>query len=172
MENVIFLKKKCLLEKFKEIDDYVIKIESFENYSFHKLYNSIHINKNQLFSKEIPSIEFVKKILFILLNKELDNSIYFEFTIHILINKNVKEKIQEFIPELKKYYLKCKHKIYLDNLNEKKIITIFRQILKPYNYYIRAIEKYENGEKYLLYILEKKKDINLIKKKNIIINFD
>jgi hypothetical protein len=70
MENVIFLKKKCLLEKFKEIDDYVIKIESFENYSFHKLYNSIHINKNQLFSKEIPSIEFVKKILFILLNKE------------------------------------------------------------------------------------------------------
>ena len=56
---------------------------------------------------------------------------------------------------LKLYYLKCKHNKYLDQINEKKLITLFRQILKPYNFKIIAIEKYENSSKYLLYIIKK-----------------
>jgi len=61
------------------------------------------------------------------------------------------------MPELKKYYLKCKHNKYLENLNEKKIITLLRQILKPYDFNLRSIEKYDYNGKFLLYIIEKKK---------------
>ena len=53
---------------------------------------------------------------------------------------------------------------------KKKIITLFRQILRPYDYSITSYEKYDNGEKYLLYILEKK-SINL-KKIDSTVNFD
>jgi len=106
-----------------------------------------------------------------LLNINLNDKILYTFSRKILETKNIKEKMNEFIPELKKYYLKCKHKKYLENINEKKIITIFRQILRPYDYIIKASEKYENGNKYLSYLIEKPKVI-ILKKINSIINFD
>ena len=56
-------------------------------------------------------------------------------------------------------------------MNEKKLITLLRQILKPYDFSINSIEKYNNGEKYLLYTIEKKKNL-CIKKINSLINFD
>ena len=170
MNSVKNIKKKYSIENFKEIDNYINNIHSFENYSFNT--KTDYLLKNQLFSKEYPPFDLVKKILYIILNKDITDDIYFEFNINIMIIKNIIEKINIFIPELKKYYLKCKHQKYLENLNEKKIITIFRQILKPYNFYIKAIEKYENGKKYLLYIIQKNKNIHFIEKDNFIINFD
>lgn len=62
--------------------------------------------------------------------------------------------------------------MYLENLNEKKIITLFRQLLRPYDYIINAVEKYNNGEKFLLYNISKKKSNQLLKKINSTINFD
>jgi hypothetical protein len=59
----------------------------------------------------------------------------------------------------------------LENLNEKKLITLLRQILRLYDFTINSIEKYNNGEKFLLYIIEKKKSIAL-KKISSLINFD
>ena len=161
--------KKNIVCKFKEVNYILNNIDSFEKYSLKKE-NDIK-DKNQLFSKEPPPIEFVNKILYIIINKELNENIYFEFSRKNLINKKVIEKISEFIPELKKYYLKCKHDKYLENLNEKKIITLFRQILRPYDYNISAVEKYNNGEKFLLYIIQKKKNLTL-KKIDSVINFD
>ena len=157
------------MNKFKEINDIIKNIYSLEDI----LKDTVDINfylNNQLFTKEIPPINFVNKILGIMINKELNDNIYFEFSRKNLLNKKVIEKINDFIPELKKYYLKCKHKKYLEDLNEKKIITIFRQILRPYNYTITAYEKYNNGEKYLLYVIKKK--IKCIKKIDSVINFD
>jgi len=157
------------MNKFKEINDIIKNIYSLE----YILKDTVDINfylNNQLFTKEIPPINFVNKILGIMINKELNDNIYFEFSRKNLLNKKVIEKINDFIPELKKYYLKCKHKKYLEDLNEKKIITIFRQILRPYNYTITAYEKYNNGEKYLLYVIKKK--MNSIKKIDSVINFD
>ena len=147
------------MNKFKEIDIYINNIDLFEKYSFHdKLFK-----KNQLFSKNFPPFELVNDIIYHIFKKNLEDNIYIEFTIKKLKNNNVTHIINHFIPELKKYYLKCKHEKYLENLNEKKIITILRQILKPYHYEINAFEKYSNKEKYLLYILEKK----IIHKKNL-----
>ena len=105
------------------------------------------------------------------MNNEVYDTIYFEFSKKYLINKNIKEKFEELLPELKKIYLNCKHKKYLENLNEKKIITIIRQLIRPYNYCIHSKEKYENGKKYLLYILNKN-NYSSNSKKEYIINFD
>jgi hypothetical protein len=159
------------MNKFKEIDVYLNKIDLFEKYSF----NDKIEKKNQLFSKNFPPFEIVNHLINIIFKKELNNYVNIEFTIKYLKNINVIKFFNDIIPELKKYYLKCKHNKYLENLNEKKIITILRQILKPYDYVINAIEKYSNKEKYLLYILEKKKLINnnyYLKKINSTIMFD
>lgn len=163
-------KLNSIINKFKEINNLISNFYSFEKYI---LKNNIEISlkKNQLFSKEIPPIELVNKILNNIINKDLNENIYFEFSRKNLINKKVLDKFNLFIPELKKYYLKCKHNKYLESLNEKKMITIFRQILRPHGYIITAFEKYNNGEKYLLYIIKKKKIINL-KKIDSVINFD
>lgn len=153
--------------KFRDIDNLIENIDSFEKYTINKKDEK----KNQLFSKEPPPFLLVKEIIYSLINKELDDYIYYEFTIKNLVNKKLVIKIESYIEELKKYYLKCKYNKYLDNLNEKKLITLLRQILRPYDFNINTIEKYNNGEKYLLYTIIKKKD-NCIKKINSLINFD
>jgi len=150
---------------FVEIDKDLFNFEIFNNL--------IYKAKNQLF-QIIPSFNFVKIILKILMNieSELPKIIYFEFSKKYLININIKEKFIEIIPDLKKIYLKCKHEKYLENLNEKKIVTIIRQLIRPYNYSIKTKEKYDNGKKYLLYILKKNNNICEIEKIENIINFD
>ena len=155
--------------KFKEIDyDILNNISSFDNYLSNQSSDNF---KNQLFSKDIPPFSLVNKILIGTINKELNENIYYEFSRKQLNNKDVIKKIELFIPELKKYYLKCKHSKYLEKLNEKKIITLLRQLLRPYDYIINTVEKYSSGEKYLLYSILKKKSI-CIKKINSIISFD
>ena len=60
----------------------------------------------------------------------------------------------------------------MENLNEKKLITLLRQILRVHNFNINSIEKYNNGEKFLLYIIEKKKSGGELKKINSVMEFD
>ena len=57
----------------------------------------------------------------------------------------------EYIPKLKEYYLPCKSRLYLTDLDEKKCITILRQLLKQYNYNILAKEKTIKSVKYNFY---------------------
>lgn len=161
-------KKSLYSNKFQEISSIIENIDSFEKYDINKKEDD---KMNQLFSKEPPPLPLVQSIFFELINKNLNDYIYYEFTIKSLNNKKILDKIDIFIPELKKYYLKCKHSKYLENLTEKKLVTLFRQILKPYGFSINTIEKYNDGEKYLLYIIEKKQVIG-IKKISSLINFD
>jgi len=158
-------KKKSLFDKFKEINTLVQNIDLFNKYK------KIPIKKNQLFSCNPPPFELVNKILYELIQKELNDNVYYEFSRNYLFNKKIIDKIEIFIPELKIYYLKCKHKKYLENFNEKKLITLFRQLIKPYDFTIKSIEKYNNGKKYLLYIIEKNKKLSF-KKIDSFINFD
>jgi len=161
----VYVKKKYnKIIHFIDIGNIIDSIDSFEKY-----YNQN--KKSQLFSKEIPPFDFVRKILAELINKDISETIYYEFSLKSLTNKNIIDKIKLHVPELKQYYLKCKHDKYLENLNEKKIITIFRQLLRPYDYIINAIEKYDNGHKFLLYIIQKKNN-SYIKKINSVLNFD
>merc|ERR1711916_202463 len=97
------------------------------------------------------TFDFLKKFIKKCFNIELNNSINYSFSKKTIINKNIKNIIEESVDDLKKLYIKCKHRIYLENLNEKKIITLLRQLLREHNFDLKAKEKYENGKKYLLY---------------------
>ena len=126
------------------------------------------MTNNQIF-RIIPPIEYLDKILQIFGINNFDENFYFsKFDIK---KKNLIEKFEEELPELRKYYLKCKAKKYLNNLIFKRIITILRQISRQHKYRIVGFEKYTNGEKYLLYKLEK--DIKIEPKEyGLIMNFD
>ena len=143
-----------------------INNESFTN----NLANVYYNRSNQIFSKEIPPLNIVINILnlFIVFNGEKK---HYEFTKRILMEKKVLEKMNAFIPELRKYYLKCKQSKYLENLTIKKFITLLRQILKPHDYIIQSNEKYCNNEKFTLYYIEKTKE-SYLKKINSTICFD
>ena len=55
------------------------------------------------------------------------------------------------VDELEKYYLPCKAKVYLSDINERKCITILRQFLKSQGYTLISKEKYINKKKLLIY---------------------
>ncbi len=154
--------------KFKDLTELFTNFKSFEDITNNEDKQNY---KNQLFAKINPPFDLVKQILGLLINYPFDD-LHYEFTKKIIIEKKVLDKIGPYIEELKKYYLKCKHAKYLENIDEKRYITILRQIMRPYNYSIKAYEKYNNGEKYLLYVIIKNKEDNKLKKINSVISFD
>jgi len=87
-------------------------------------------------------------------------------------------KFKNLENELNKYYLPCKKKKYFNNINtltNKQALTIFRQLLKIYDYDLHSKEKFIKGIKYSVYklISKNEKNFNLTKKKKeIIISFD
>ena len=64
------------------------------------------------------------------------------------------EKIKEYhMGMLESYYLPCKARIYLHDLDEKKSITIFRQILRTFDLALRSTQKYANNKKISFYCI-------------------
>ena len=51
------------------------------------------------------------------------------------------------------YYIPCKARTYLNDLNEKNIITILKQFIKTKGYTIISREKYSNKKKFIIYQL-------------------
>lgn len=104
--------------------------------------------KNQLF-KVSPNIEITEKILENFGIKGLDDN--HSFTRENLSDLSTVENMNEMYDELLRYYIPCKAKKYLTDLNEKKCITILRQFLKMQNHTLMSKEKYVNGKKILFY---------------------
>lgn len=127
----------------------------------------------QLFTKP-PTQTVLDKILFCFDLKGLDDTKI--FTKKDLEESKSVDKINDMIIELNEYYLPCKAKKYLINLNNKKIITILRQFIRYYGFFVFSKEKYIQGEKYISYQLMpiNKKGLMKIRKKNenYIISFD
>lgn len=153
--------------KFGEIDKYLNNIYILDEYKLIKKKET----KNQLFRKEIK-LEYVQYLIRKLFNIELLENINYNFSKSTIKNKNILEKVLEEIVVLKSLYIKCKHRLYLENISEKKVITIIRQLLRLHNYEVKSKEKYEGGKKYLMYNIVKKKENENIKKINSTINFD
>ena len=137
------------------------------------------MTKNQLFRK-IPPQNIVIKILNIYGLKDFDDRHFFSRkdleTIKCIdyLNKHIKDLLSE-------YYLPCKSRTYLNDINTKNAITILRQIVRLYDYNITSKEKYIKGDKFIIYqlvpIIEKKyKPINIENKKEnevaCIVTFD
>ena len=66
----------------------------------------------------------------------------------------------------------CKKKVYLNNITEKKSITILRQILKLYDYNVKSVEKYIKGDKLIEYNIYSKNKNKEFDKNKCIISFD
>ena len=111
------------------------------------------VKKEQLF-KNVPPKDFVEDILKLFIPNGFQDS-YYQFSRKMINEKNVIEKLSLLMPQLKNYYMNCKHKKYLENLDPKKCVTILRQLLRLYDYRVVSIEKYHNGQKFLLYKIEK-----------------
>ena len=128
---------------------------------------------NQLF-KINPDHFILEKILEAFCLENINDSRF--FTKENMKNNDTTNKIIELVPDLKNYYLPCKAKIYLTNINDKKTITILRQFLKFFQYKCIGIEKSLNGKKQMTYRLMKLDKIQLEtqnkNKKKFIINFD
>ena len=119
---------------------------------------------SQLF-KEKPTLEILNKML-ITINIDTFKEEY-TFKKKDFDKWDTVNKVIELKDELSKFYFPCKSKIYLENIDEQKVITILRQILKVFNYNLISKEKYSNGEKYILYTLIDNHQIHSDKQKII-----
>ena len=104
--------------------------------------------KDQLF-KKYPSNSLFLDILYAFGLKGLDDNRSFSRR-DLKILKTV-DKIKELKPQLDDCYLPCKSRTYLNQLNEKNVVTILRQILKTKHYTISSREKYMKGCKFIIY---------------------
>ena len=110
------------------------------------------MKNNQLFRK-IPSLDLFNRFIKIFGLTDINDSR--KFTKNTLIINKTSEKFNDFLKELEEYYIPCKIDKYLKNINEKKLITILRQIAKAFKYNVISNEKYINSKKVLQYSLEK-----------------
>lgn len=127
--------------------------------------------KNQLF-KVSPNIEITEKILENFGIKGLDDN--HSFTRENLIDLKTVQNINEMYDELIRYYIPCKGKKYLSDLNEKKCITVLRQFLKILNYTLISKEKYVNSKKILFYqVIQQQIDMKTTRdSEKVVISFD
>lgn len=73
------------------------------------------------------------------------------FTKNNLIELRTVEKMNDILSTLETYYIPCKANKYLQDINDKKCITILRQFLKKNKYTLMSKEKYIQGKKHLFY---------------------
>ena len=109
----------------------------------------------QLFC-EIPSDEFLLELLKVYGINGLDDT--HEFCKADLEDMGTVRKLEEMIPELILYYLPCKACIYLNEITEKRSITILSQFLKLYKYRLMCGEKIVNKKKVIFYRIQKLED--------------
>ncbi len=112
---------------------------------------------NQLFKTPIPE-ELLNSILKCFGYDDLDSNNNEErsFCKFDLDRLKTIERMSLLKDEISKYYLPCKSKIYLNELDEKKCITILRQILRLYNYTLTSKQRYIKQKKITFYIIQQK----------------
>ena len=107
-------------------------------------------NKNQLF-KILPDLQIIQNILEAFGLDNLEDTRL--FTKDHMKDIDTVDKISQLQDKLKDYYLPCKGKKYLLDFDEKKCITILRQIIKIHDYKCIGMEKSIKGKKTMTYRL-------------------
>jgi len=116
--------------------------------------------KNQLFRRN-PDRYIINDLMLIFNIKSIDDENFY-FTKQDLSNLNVVNKMNDIKEKLEIYYLPCKAKMYLKDINEQKCITILRQFIKYIEYNLQLKEKSINGKKNYRYFIKSNKDKVLI----------
>ena len=106
--------------------------------------------KNQLF-KIVPDLQIIQAILEAFGLDDIEDTRI--FTKDHMKDIDTVQKITELTDSLKDYYIPCKSKKYLSDLNEKKCITILRQFVKIHHYKCIGMEKSVKGKKMMTYRL-------------------
>jgi len=128
--------------------------------------------KNQLF-RILPDIEIINSLLNAFGLTSLNDTKF--FTKESLEENDTIEKINGMKDLLESYYLPCKAKNYMNNITEKRSITILRQFIKVHEYTLISKERYVNGKKMSVYrLIQDDKNSTPTKKnnKNIVISFE
>lgn len=110
---------------------------------------------NQLFKTPIPDDLFTN-ILKCFGYDDLNSNEEKSFSRFDLERLKTIEQMILLKDEIYKYYLPCKAKIYINTLDEKKCITILRQILRLHNYTLTSKQKYIKQKKITFYVIQKK----------------
>jgi hypothetical protein len=121
----------------------------------------------QLFKKSPDTLLF-NKVLQTLGIDQFKEEFCFRKKDLLLMGTVIKMKLLE--PELREYYYPCKSKLYLDNINDSKCVTIIRQFLRFFDYQLVSKEKYDGGEKYIMYSLSASHHIKSPKMKTLQFN--
>ena len=107
--------------------------------------------KNQLFRKN-PTDELIQKIVIAFGFRSLNDRRC--FSRNDLIKLDTVNIIKDLKPELELYYLPCKARTFLNDLNCKNVVTILRQCIKTKGFIIFSREKYCKGDKFIVYNLQ------------------
>jgi hypothetical protein len=111
---------------------------------------------NQLYRAAIPYDLFVK--LYRCFGYETLN-IEYSFNKLDLEHLDTIKRVGELKDELSQFYIPCKAKLYLSNLNELKCITVFRQVLRLNNISLISKQKYIKHKKVTFYSIKFDSDI-------------
>lgn len=110
------------------------------------------VNKYFQLFRILPDREIIDKVLKCFGIKELE--VNYNFTKKDMERCETIKRLEEMREDIRKYYLECKYKKFMNDLNEKRSITILKHFLKVVNYGISTKEKYSDGRKYLVYNLK------------------
>lgn len=108
----------------------------------------------QLFKEKIPE-DIFQELLQIFNIKDTSNDTSPCFSKQDLLIANVVEKIEQLKTKIYPYYLPCKARVYLEDIDINKCITIFRQILKLYQMKLESKQKYVKYKKTTVYFVSK-----------------
>ena len=131
------------------------------------------MGKDQLF-KNKPDLNMVSDIIKLYGLSDFNDTKL--FTKENLKDLKTVEKLNDYLYKLNEYYLPCKAKRFVHDLDEKKSITILRQLLKQHGHNLLAKEKFIKGIKYNFYQIiqysNKKMDTNSTIDERIVVSFD
>jgi hypothetical protein len=105
---------------------------------------------NQLFVKHVEKDLVTRLLCCYGLNGFNDKKI---FSKHDLEKLNTVDKVNLLIEEIRSYYLPCKAKVYLENIDVKKSITVLKQVIRLHGYFLKSKEKTFNTRKIMFYEL-------------------
>jgi hypothetical protein len=102
-----------------------------------------------------PSKEFVNEILqHLKLQGLYDKRWFTKDELYI-------ENIDDWLPILEPYYIPCKAKRFLSEMNTSRVITILRHILQPLGYELRTQEKMYRLQKTTMYQIYTGEELSL-----------
>ena len=109
------------------------------------------MNLHQLF-KEVPSLDFLNRLLACYGVKGLND--VSEFCKHTLHEHNTVARLYKLLPDMIIYYIPCKAKKFLQDIDDDRAITILRQFLRLFEYELVKKERMVQKRKTIYYSVQ------------------